>query len=176
MGADKATIEIDGVPMARRVADALLDAGAGTVVAIGGHAARLRAAGLTVVADRHPGEGPLGAVAQALATADPGVVAVLACDLLRPDPSPVRELVRHRAASDADVVVPVADGRPQWTHAVWHRRVADVLAEVFAAGERSLVGAGAGLRVSLVEPADPGSTRDADRPADLPDGVGRGGR
>lgn len=169
MGVDKATIEIDGISMAQRVADVLRAAGARSVVAIGGDVATLGGTGLEVHADRAPGEGPLGAVAHALDL--PGsapVVAVLACDLLAPDPALVVRLVDRRATTDADVAVPVAGGRPQWVHAVWHRRVARVLADVFATGERSLVGASAGLRVELVTIADDGATRDADRPDDLP--------
>ena len=173
MGADKATIEIDGVFMAQRVADALRAAGATSVVAVGGDAVLLGASGLEVRPDRAPGEGPLGAVAHALDL--PGaapVVAVLACDLVAPDPDLIVQLVDRRAATDADVVVPVAGGRPQWVHAVWHRRVAGVLADVFASGERSLVGASAGLRVEHVEvPAH--ATRDADRPEDLPAPIAR---
>ena len=169
MGADKATLEIDGVPMARRVADALERAGAGSVVAVGGDLPALRAAGLDARGDRHPGEGPLAAVVQVLSEADGHpVVAILACDLLRPDPGAIRALVARRAACDADVVVPLSGGRPQWTHAVWHRRVASVLGSVLASGERSLVGATAGLSTDLFELVDPAVTDDADRPADLP--------
>ena len=177
MGADKATIEIDGIFMAQRVADALRAAGATTVVAIGGDVAALGASGLEVHPDRSPGAGPLGAVAHALDL--PGaapVVAVLACDLLAPDPALVVQLVARRATTDADVVVPVAGGRPQWVHAVWHRRVAGVLADVFACGERSLVGASAGLRVEHLEVPDDRATRDADRPEDLPRSPGTGPR
>ena len=168
MGTDKATIEVDGVPMARRVADALAEAGAETVVAIGGDVAALHAAGLDARADVHPGEGPLGAVTQVLSGPGNPVIAILACDLLRPDPASIRALVARRAESDADVVVPVSGGRPQWAHAVWHRRVASVLGAVFASGERSIVGATAGLSTELFELDDPTATDDADHPADLP--------
>jgi molybdopterin-guanine dinucleotide biosynthesis protein A len=172
MGADKATIEIDGVFMAKRVADALRAAGAASVVAIGGDATLLGASGLEVHPDRAPGEGPLGAVAHALDLPGAPVVAVLACDLVAPDPDLIARLVERRSATDADVVVPVAGGRPQWVHAVWHRRVAGVLADVFACGERSLVGASAGLRVEHLEVPDH-ATRDADRPEDLPAPISR---
>lgn len=171
MGADKATLEIDGVPMARRVADALRTAGASSVVAIGGDGAALQRVGLDVRADQHPGEGPLGAVVHGLALSPDPAAAVLACDLLRPDAAVIGQLVELRELTDADVVVPVAAGRPQWTHGVWHRRVGGVLAEVFDAGERSLVGATAGLRVAVTEIDDPDATRDADRPEDLPGGA-----
>ena len=174
MGTDKALIEIDGRAMARRVADGLAAAGAATVVAIGGDEDALRAAGLEVRSDRWPGEGPLGAVIHALDVAGTQpVVAVLACDLLHPDPEVIARLVAHRARTDADVAVAVAAARPQWAHAVWHRRVAGVLGDVFASGERSLVGATVGLRTELVIVADPRSTQDADRPDDLPAGARR---
>jgi rhodanese-related sulfurtransferase/molybdopterin-guanine dinucleotide biosynthesis protein A len=168
MGADKATIEIDGLPMARRVADALRAAGAHPVVAVGGDGAALSAAGLVVEADRHPGEGPLAAVAQMLHGSGPPVVAVLACDLLRPDPATILALVGRRAEADADVAVPVVEQRPQWAHGVWHTRVARVLGDVYACGERSLAAATVGLRTTFLELADPTVTADADRPRDLP--------
>ena len=174
MGSDKALIEIDGRPMARRVADGLSAAGAATVVAIGGDERALRASGLEVRPDRWPGEGPLGAVVHALdeVGAEP-VVAVLSCDLLHPDPAAIAHLVAHRAITDADVAVAVTAARPQWAHAVWHRRVAGVLGDVFGSGERSLAGATVGLRTELVTLADPRSTQDADRPDDLPAGARR---
>lgn len=169
MGADKATVEIGGVAMARRVADALDRAGATSVCAVGGDAALLGASGLHVHADRRPGAGPLAAAVHALDVAGrTPVLAVLSCDLLRPDPAIIRTLVARRAEVDADVVVPVADQRPQWTHAVWHRRVAGVLERLLEAGERSIVGATAGLRTDLLPFHDAGGLRDADRPEDLP--------
>ena len=89
MGTDKALLELDGAVLARRVADALVTAGCAPVVAIGGDAGRLTAHGLAVVADRHPGEGPLGAIITALEHAEPlevDVVVVLACDRRRDRP------------------------------------------------------------------------------------------
>ena len=79
MGADKAMIRVDGVAMARRVADALLDAGCSPVIAVGGDAAELGRLGLVGVDDEFPGEGPLGGVLTALSLGAPAVV--LACDL-----------------------------------------------------------------------------------------------
>jgi molybdopterin-guanine dinucleotide biosynthesis protein A len=70
MGTDKALLEVDGVAMAVRVARALDAAGATEVMCIGGDAPALAALGLIVVTDRHPGDGPLGAVITALADAD----------------------------------------------------------------------------------------------------------
>lgn len=168
MGTDKALLEIDGRPMAARVADALRTAGAVGVTALGGDGGGLRSVGLDHVEDRWPGEGPLGAVVHALTAigASPHI-AVLACDLLHPDPVAIRALLGHALATDADVTVPVVDGRPQWTHALWHRRVGRLLGDVFDSGERSLVGAVTGLRTEFVPGIDR-ACADADTPGDLP--------
>src|SRR5688572_7864759 len=66
MGTDKALVEIDGTPMAVRVARALTAAGARRVIAVGGDARALASAGLEVVPDLEPGAGPLGGVVTAL--------------------------------------------------------------------------------------------------------------
>lgn len=169
MGCDKALLEVDGVAMARRVADALVAAGAGRVVAVGGDAEGLRALDLDHVPDRWPGEGPLGGVVTALA--QPGsapVAAVLSCDLLHPDPAAIARLVAERARRHRDVVVPVVDGRHQWLHAVWHRRVESILADVFLAGERSVAGAALAVRMATVADLGGDAVADADRPEDLP--------
>lgn len=170
MGTDKALVEIDGTAMARRVALALEQAGSGTVLAIGGDRPALTALGLPVVSDRWPGEGPLGGLVTALTT--PGahdLVAVLSCDLVHPDPTEVTRLVAQLSASGRDAVIPRVDGRPQWLHGVWHRRVGGVLEAVFAAGERSMFGAVHGLEIDIVAVVDGRAYDDADRPSDLPD-------
>jgi molybdopterin-guanine dinucleotide biosynthesis protein A/rhodanese-related sulfurtransferase len=170
MGRDKALVEVGGTAMARRVADALRAAGADRVVAVGGDAEALTGRGLLVVPDRWPGEGPLGGLITALDDADgaAGVAVVLACDLTAPDPAAIARLVDHRARADCDAVVPVVDGRRQWLHGAWDRRTAGILADVFAAGERSLVGAALSLRIAALDDVAPAAVRDADRPEDLP--------
>lgn len=172
MGTDKALLEVGGRAMARRVADALQAAGVETVVAIGGQTGALERLGFAVVPDRWPGEGPLGGVITALAWARTGpapeLVAVLACDLVAPDPRAVLAVVDAARASGADVAVPVIEGRPQWVHAVWRTRIGTMLADVFAAGERSLVGATAGLRIERVGGLEAAFLADADEPVDLP--------
>src|SRR5262245_1565825 len=80
MGRDKALVEVDGRPMAGRVAAALREAGAAEVQAIGGDAAGLGELGLDVVPDRFPGEGPLGGIVTALSAASQPVTVVVACD------------------------------------------------------------------------------------------------
>lgn len=172
MGRDKATLALDGVPMARRVAEALVDAGVHDVVAVGGDPSLGRELGLAHVEDRWPGEGPLGGIITALDVAGPEAPAViLSCDLLAPSPEAVRHVLAIRARADADVAVPVAGGRRQWMHAAWHGRVRTILRDVFESGERSVVGAVLGLRMVTVDDVAVAALADADTPDDLPTGV-----
>ena len=169
MGTDKALVEIGGQTMAFRVADALERGGATTVATVGGDAEALGALGHPHVVDDHPGDGPLGAIVTALGRvgAEPAV-AVLACDLVTPSASAVADLVDRLLSGNADAVVARVDGRAQWAHAVWRRRVVGVLASVFESGERSLFGAVHGLDVDFWDRADAAPFRDADVPGDLP--------
>ena len=170
MGRDKALVAVDGVPMARRVADALTAAGARRVVAVGGDGAALAGLGLEVLADRWPGEGPLGGLVTALedpAGAGAPVAVVLSCDLTDPDPLAIARAVAVRAEHDSDAAVPVVGSRRQWLHAAWHRRSAGILADVFAAGERSLAGAAPSLGIATIDDLAAAAVHDADTPDDL---------
>ncbi len=98
MGRDKAMVEVDGVPMAGRVAAALRAAGCHPVLAIGGDAPALAAIGLDAVADDHPGEGPLGGILTALRCFEPmpasaQAVVIVSCDVPWLTPAVVRALV-----------------------------------------------------------------------------------
>jgi molybdopterin-guanine dinucleotide biosynthesis protein A len=174
MGRTKALIELDGVPMARRVADALGQAGCGSVIAYGGDPVELEPLGLPVLADRHPGSGPLGGVLGALelfAESDLPIdgVFVVACDLpaLRGGDlaGMVDALRRHR---DVDVVVartgPTTRIEP--TCAVWRPRAAGRLREIFDSGERALHRAIERLESCAVE-IEPGAVRNINTPDDL---------
>lgn len=166
MGADKATLVVDGRAMACRVADELRDAGAAEVFAVGGDAAALRALGLRVVADEEPGQGPFPATLTALRAAEHAVVAVLSCDLVAPRAAAI-ERVRHALTDDVAGAIPVVDGHHQWTHAVWHRRSLGPLLAAWDDGARSLRRAAVGLPLALVHDLDASATADADTPADL---------
>jgi molybdenum cofactor guanylyltransferase len=158
MGADKASLLVDGTAMADRVATALRAAGASEVVRVPGD-----------VAELHPGEGPLGGIVSALASATAPVVVVLACDLVSPDPAAIAQVVAALAPDHGDVAVPVVEGRRQWLHAAWRRTTcAAPLASAFEAGERAVHRAAAGLAIVEVDGLAPVALADADTPADLP--------
>lgn len=116
MGRDKALIHLDGQALAARVAAALRAGGCGEVLAVGGDHAALAGLGLIPVADRWPGEGPLGGLATALAAAlstDPGSVLVIApCDLLWPSATSTVALLDALAAAEVGWGTVGIDGRP----------------------------------------------------------------
>ena len=165
MGLDKALLEVDGTPLAVRVADALAAAGATHVVAVGGDLDGLTASGLTAVADLHPGEGPLGGILTALAATDEAVVVVLACDLPDARAAAIEAVVG--ALGDAEVAAPWHDGRHELLHAAYSRRAEPALQAAFTAGERAPHRAVGGLRVVSVEGLPARSLADADTPDDL---------
>jgi molybdopterin-guanine dinucleotide biosynthesis protein A len=189
MGRDKALVLIDGVPLARRVADALEAGGCARVLAVGGDAPALAALGLEPVPDRWPGEGPLGGLATALGAvtgaAAAGEVLVLApCDLLHPSPAAVAMLLAAlegfasgsgsgsgSGSAEFDAVAVRVGDRVQWLPSAWRvtpARAAAVAALVDGGARRldavaELVGSGAAT-VDLA----PAEVADADTPADLP--------
>lgn len=169
MGTDKALLEIDGVAMARLVADALAGGGCARVWCQGGDADRLAAAGLDTVADRAPGAGPLDAIGAALAVAAPADAVVVACDLPRLTPEVVRAILSVAASHpEADVVV-AADGGGPHLLALWRQRAAGRLADLLVDGVRSYRGALERLAVVRVEvPA--GVLLNVNQPGDVPPG------
>jgi molybdopterin-guanine dinucleotide biosynthesis protein A len=172
MGRTKALIEVDGVPMASRVAAALRAAGCQTVVAAGGDAEELAPLGLDLVPDVVAGEGPLAGILAVLEwfgagdhAADDGPdVFVVACDLPYLDPRDLRAMVEHRGFG-VDVVV----ARTQFlepTCAIWSASSLPHLRAAFVDGVRALYRAVDGLVVIEVEiTAD--SLRNMNTPEDL---------
>jgi len=169
MGRDKALIEVAGVTMAQRVAAVLQRAGCANVVAIG---PPHLAAGLPVVPDEHPGEGPLGAILTALHAAAPHPALVVACDLPWLDVTTLRSLL---SATDhppldrpaAQVVMAVTHQREPLC-ALWMPDAADALQRAFDAGERAVHRAVAQLVVAEVV-VDPDALTNVNTPDDLPE-------
>jgi molybdopterin-guanine dinucleotide biosynthesis protein A len=175
MGRDKALVCVDGRALALRVADALRAAGAEPVLAVGGDLEALAALGLAGVPDEEPGAGPLTGILTALAQGNAPVTFVAACDLVAPSAEAVTATVTALGAApggvalgEAEVAVPLVDGRRQWMHAAWRAGAAAPLAAAFAAGERAVHAAvaAAGLRVADLS-LPPAAVADADTPADL---------
>lgn len=164
MGTDKALLEVDGIPMVMRVAQALVSAGAAEVITIGG-SPRIGALGLAQFEDRYPGQGPLGAVITALSCASHEVVAVLATDLVQPDPAVIGAVVA--ALDHHDVALPVLGGQRHSHHAVWHRRCLPRLIEAFDGGERAIKRVLPALDTAFVTGLPARALDDADTPDEL---------
>jgi molybdopterin-guanine dinucleotide biosynthesis protein A len=161
MGVDKATIPVDGVPMARRVADALVAAGCSPVVAIGGDSGALRRHGIDCIDDEFPGDGPLGGVLTALSQAAPAVI--VACDLPNIRAATLEALLGALGSHDAAIA---RTDRAQPLCAVWASAAAPLLTSRFLAGERSMHRAIEGLDVAWVEVSEH-DLRNVNTPADL---------
>lgn len=168
MGRDKALVTVDGVTMAARVASALSAAGCTPVVAIGGERPALAELGLHAVADRFPGEGPLGGVITALGHfPDASMVAVAACDLPHLSATTVAMLISALRESGAGVcaAVAVAD-RVQPLCGVWRQAALGALIERFDAGERRVLTVLDQVPVATVE-VPPGDLVNVNTPDDL---------
>jgi molybdopterin-guanine dinucleotide biosynthesis protein A len=172
MGRDKATLTVGGAELASvALAAATRVASPVVLVAPEGHPARRLAA--RVVAD--PGQGPLAALAAALAALEAGHVLVLAGD----HPGLQVELLAHLVglAPRGEAVACRRGPRLEPLVAVYQRAPALAVAEArlaTAAGDRSLLGLLAALDTVVVEEPewralDPGgrSFVDLDDPADL---------
>ena len=166
-GTDKALVEVDGRPMAEQVAAVLETAGCAPVVFVGGDGDRLTAmTGREVVADTWPGEGPLGAVVDALRwfdRLDHGGVVVAACDL----PELTVEAVQAVAGEDGAVAVAVA-GRPHPSLAYWPTSTADEVEALFRSGVRAVHEALDALGATRVAVAA-AALHNVNRPSDLGD-------
>lgn len=118
MGVDKASFEVDGVPMAERVARAATEAGAGEVLFVGGTQKRVQGFSGSWKKDTYPGEGPLGGLITALKASTNDVVVVLSCDMPFITAAVISSLVR--GMEDAQATVGRTD-RLNWTCAAWSK-------------------------------------------------------
>lgn len=163
MGAEKALAPIGGRPMVLHVADALDAAGVPPFVVAGGDPVRWEALGLRVVADRWPGEGPLGGILTALDAVDADVVAV-GCDMPSVDTPTIAALITP--TGDVDAVVAVAAGVRQPLLARYCRSAQLLLRAEWERGERAPSIALGSLRVQEVVVAT-AVARSVDTPAEL---------
>jgi molybdopterin synthase catalytic subunit len=134
MGRDKATIDVTGEPLARRVAR-ILSGATGTAIEVGGGHS-----GLPSVVEEPGAEGPLGAVVAGWRelvrrTGEKRPAVVLACDLPDLSAGLVRWLAHHPAPGS---VVPVVGGDAQPLCARWSAGDLERAVAQLAAGERSL--------------------------------------
>ncbi len=168
MGRTKAIVDVDGAPMASRVAAALRAGGCRDVVLIGGDVDELKPLGMAVVADLHPGEGPLGGILTALHHFRAAShVVVAACDLPMLDGATVAALIDEVNAQPSAAAVVARTDRIEPTLAVWNADARETVQREFDAGERAVL---AVLDVvdSVVVTVAPTALLNVNRPGDVP--------
>ena len=137
MGRDKATLELDGVPLAVRVADAL-----GACLSRVRFVAKdesLRALGRDVILDGRPEQAALVGVAAALAACEASAVLVAACDLPYLDPRIVLALCALAPVDGpADVIAPAGPRGPEPLLAIYRKRMLPEVERRIARGELAL--------------------------------------
>ena len=171
MGTDKALLRVEDVPMALRVAHAILGAGAKEVCAVGGDAESLATLALRFVPDEALHQGPLAGIIAALRSAAFDVVVVAACDMPWIEPSHVARLVT--ALGSRDAVMSAANDQVQPLFSVWRRASCAQLDDAFRGGERSPRRAIEPLDYAVVSlEAGPWSV-DLDTPEDFEGATGR---
>jgi molybdopterin-guanine dinucleotide biosynthesis protein A len=169
MGRDKALIEIGGVALVDRLAAVLVDAGCDPVVAVG--PAHLAGA-VDVAIDRHPGQGPLGAIITALEAAAVhrcAAALVVAVDLPDLDAATVAQLLAASPGASAapdPVVVMAATDRREPLVALWTVSCMAPLRTQFDNGTRAVHRALDALTVVEV-PVDARRVRNANTPDQL---------
>jgi len=131
-GSDKALADAGGIPLGRRVIDAMADAGVDPIVAVGGTAGS--ALGVVSIADKYPGQGPLAALATVLRWAGAGRVLVAPCDLPLIVGSDFECLIN--AGDDDEIVVANAEGRVQPSVGCWPAIYGADISALVAAGRR----------------------------------------
>ena len=122
LGRNKALEPFEGEPLIRRVIARMGQVGESVSVIVNEpervHELSLPD-GVTSSVDRYPGKGSLGGIVTGLLTSPTDWAAFCACDM----PFVNTRLYRHLASlrDGYDAVVPVVDGRPEPTHALYSR-------------------------------------------------------
>lgn len=96
---------------------------------------RALGSGARFVEDLPLGRGPLVGLATGLRAARTGLVAVVGCDMPFADGAMFRRLAR--LARGWDAVIPIAGGRAQPLHAIYHRRCLQPMLAALAEGVRA---------------------------------------
>jgi len=167
MGEDKALIEVDGRPLALRVADSLL--ASCRTVSIVGDPLRYAALGLPMVSDNFPGQGPLAGIEAALRATPADWNLIAACDM----PSLDSTVFEALFSKGCDCAVPrYEDGSVEPLCSVYHRRChAGVLAALESGIRRVTDGLrhleSNGFSVGYVPATDPSPFRNLNTPEDL---------
>jgi molybdenum cofactor guanylyltransferase len=157
-GRDKALVELGGKPMLVRMRDLTADA-TGLNAAIVGDAEKYGGFGGPCIADRWPGEGPLGGIITALAHTrgkkpECRWNLIVSCDMPFLTKEWLRHLVARAEASDAQVVLPHSLNGPEPLCACWRTDACETLQRAFEDGVRKVTHGIALLRAEVLDERD----------------------
>lgn len=149
MGRDKARLPFRGSSLGEFVARTVAEA-AGSVVLVG-DPAEYSEFPFPVIADRHPGAGPLGGILTALHHTSADWNLVVACDMPGVSAKGLGRILESAGQSGADALVPTGpSGIPEPLCAVYHRRSLGGLEAAFGAGERKVTVALSRVRTTML--------------------------
>ena len=155
LGRDKAVERIGGQPLIQRVIQRVEQVSQEIVVVVSN---QNRAADLPlgpknrVVLDRYPGTGSLGGIFSGLDASSNGWTLVVACDM----PFLNLALFRRMMAltDDADAVVPIIEGRPEPTHALYSKACLPFIEPRLISGDLKISGFYDQVRVRYLSEED----------------------
>ena len=151
LGRNKALEPFQGEPLIRRVIASMRQVGDLIIVVVNEpeRAAELDLpADVATAVDRYPGMGSLGGILTGLVTAPTEWATFCACDMPFLNPQLYQLLLSLRNGYDA--VVPVVDGRPEPTHAVYSRACVEPIRERIVAKDLKISSFFGEVRVCLV--------------------------
>jgi len=143
MGRDKALLPIDGRPMIRSLIQRLIPLSRDIIVSLsdGDRHEELKQAlpaGVRVVYDERPGQGPLMGIYAGLKASETDVNLVIACDIPEVDPGFVTEMRSYTA--DHDVVASVdSEGRTNALLAMYRRSVIPLIKKQLDEGRKKVL-------------------------------------
>ena len=162
LGRDKALELVGGVPLVSRVTSAIETISSETVIVV---AEERQAQALPlpgdarIVQDLHPNAGSLGGILTGLIAATGVWALVIACDMPFLNRALLSEMASNR--DDCDAVVPLLNGRPEPTHALYSKVCIEPIRNKLEAGELKISAFFESVRVKYVpqrtvEMIDPG--------------------
>ncbi|MBN1883790.1 MAG: molybdenum cofactor guanylyltransferase [Deltaproteobacteria bacterium] len=136
MGADKAFLTVDGVPLIERVLTAA-QAACERAIIIANTAAAFEHMGVDVFCDIHPGFGSLGGLYTGLFYAETEAVFALGCDMPFIEPRLMEYIISVR--EDADIAVPVLGEYYEPLFSVYSKACIDEVKQSIRAGRCQIV-------------------------------------
>ncbi len=158
-GRDKALLEINGIPMIRRMIDRVSSAVDAIIIVArdqvqGNDIAKAIPDDVRIVYDSVAGYGPIAGILAGLSASKSEYAICLACDLPYINPDVIDALFEYAEGNDA-AIPQHPDGRLEPLHAVYGRSMADACREAMGKKEHSIRGAISLLDDVVFVPAEP---------------------